>query len=60
MPRVGEFNAQYIANIAWASATVDQQNEALFASPAVAATTRLGEFSTRYFANLPWALAKVD
>ena len=43
--RLGEFNAQELANTAWAFAKVGQLDEALFAELAMQAKQRLGEFN---------------
>ena len=46
--RVSEFNAQYIANMAWAFGTVKHRNEKLFAAVARAVERRLsGEHALR-------------
>ena len=49
--RYGEFNAQDLANTAWAFATVGQQDEQLFKALARMAQWRLGEFNAQDFAN---------
>ena len=56
--RLGEFNAQELANTAWAYAKADQRDEALFAALARAAKPRLGEFNAQALANTAWALRK--
>ena len=43
--RVGEFNAQNLANTAWAFATADQPGARLFAALARAAERHLGKFN---------------
>ena len=49
--RLSEFNAQEIANTAWAFATVNYQNEKLFAVSARAAERRLSEFNPQNLSN---------
>ena len=43
--RVSEFNAQNLANTAWAFATMHELDEKMFTALARAAERRLGEFS---------------
>ena len=52
-----KFNAQHLANTAWACATVGQQEEQLFKSLATMAELRLDQFKAQNFANTAWALA---
>ena len=59
-PRLDEFNAQNLANTAWAFATAGQLDEALFAALARAAEPRLGEFNAQELANTVWAFATAD
>ena len=51
-----EFNAQGLANTAWAFATVGQKDEQLFKSLAKMAERRLDEFNAQGLANTAWAL----
>ena len=56
--RLDEFNAQNLANTAWALAvaTVGQQDEQLFKALARMAEQRLDEFTAQGLANTAWAL----
>ena len=58
--RVHEFNAQSLANTAWAFATADQSHALLFAALARAAQRRVGEFNAQNLANTVWAFATAD
>ena len=49
--RVSEFNAQDVANTAWALATVDQSDEKLFTELARAVERWVSEFKTQNIAN---------
>ena len=49
--RRSEFNAQELANAAWAFATVGHSDEKLFAALGRAAEQRLSEFSAQGLAN---------
>ena len=55
--RDGEFNAQGLANIAWAFATSDQKDALLFATLARAAGLCIGSFNPQHLGNTAWALA---
>ena len=50
--RVGEFNAQGLANTAWAFATAGQPDAQLFTALARTAERRVGEFNTQELANI--------
>ena len=55
--RLDQFNAQELANTAWAFATAGQQDEQLFKALAKMAGRRLDQFNAQEVANMPWALA---
>ena len=55
--RLDQFNAQELANTAWAFATVGQQDEQLFKVLAKIAKQRLNQFNAQGLANMAWALA---
>ena len=55
--RVSEFNAQDIANTAWAFASLGQLDEKLFAAPAREAALRVSDFKAQGMANAVWAFA---
>ncbi len=55
--RVSEFNAQDVANTAWAFATVKRPDEKLFAALARAADWPVSEFKMQELANTAWAYA---
>ena len=55
--RVGEFNAQELANTAWAFVTASQWNVPLFVALARAAERRVGEFNAQNLTNTAWAFA---
>ena len=55
--RVAEFNAQELANTAWAFATATHRDDKLFAAVAKVADRRLSEFNAQELANAPWVLA---
>ena len=57
--RVREFNAQNLANTAWAFATVGQKDDQLFKALARMAERRLDQFNGQDFANIAWAFATV-
>ena len=57
--RIDEFNAQELANNAWALATVGQHDEKLFKAVARMAERRLDKFSAQDLANTAWAFATV-
>ena len=56
---MGEFNAQDLANIAWAFGTADQSDAPLFALVARAAQLRVAELKAQGLANAAWAFAKM-
>ena len=49
--QLSEFNAQDVANTAWAFATANHRDEKLFAALAIAAERRLSEFKPQELAN---------
>ena len=51
--RLGEFNAQSLANTAWAFATTDRLDALLFVALARAAERCAGEFNAQSLANTP-------
>ena len=53
--RLDQFNAQDLANMAWAFATVGQQDEQLFKVLAKMAEQRLDQFNVQDLANTAWA-----
>ena len=57
--RLDQFNAQELANTAWAFATVGQQGEQLFKVLAKMAEQRLDQFKAQDLANMAWAFATV-
>ena len=57
---MGDFNAQYLANTAWAFATVAQQEMKLFTALARTAERRVGEFNAQELANMAWAFMTAD
>ena len=54
--RLDQFNAQELANTAWAYATVGQKDEQLFDALARMAERRLEQFNVQNLANTAWAL----
>ena len=56
--RLDEFNAQELANTAWAFATVGQEDEQLFKALAEMAEQRLDDFNAQGLTNAAWAFAK--
>ena len=56
--RVGEFNAQELANTAWAFATADQSDAPLFALVARVAQRCVGEFNAQDLRMTSWALSR--
>ena len=54
---MSEFNAQNIANTAWAFAKLGQLDEKLFAALAREAALRVSEFKAQNIANTAWAFA---
>ena len=59
--RLDQFNAQNLANTAWALATVvGQQHEQLFKASAKMAERRLDEFNAQNLANTAWAFATIE
>ncbi len=55
-----EFNAQDLANTAWAFATLSRPDEMLFMPLALEAERRLNELNTQELANMAWAFATVN
>ena len=55
--RVGDFNAQELANTAWAFAKAGQPDAQLFMALARAAERRVGDFNAKHLANTAWAFA---
>ena len=53
--RLDQFNAQELANTAWAFATVGQKDELLFNALARMAERRLDQFNAQDLANTAWA-----
>ena len=53
--RVGDFNTQELANTAWAFATADPLDAALFASLAREVKRRVNDFDAQGLANTAWA-----
>ena len=58
--RMGKFNAQDLANIAWAFAKVGQSNATVFTALAEETRRRMCEFSAQDLASMAWAFAKAD
>ena len=58
--RVGDFNAQGLANTAWAFATAGQSDALLFMTLARAAEQRMGDFNAQELANIVWAITIVS
>ena len=56
---MSEFNAQDVANTAWAFAMINRPGEKLFTVLAKAAKQRVSEFDAQGLANTAWALATV-
>ena len=54
--RLDQFDAQGLANMAWAFAKVGQQDEQLFKAVAKMAERRLDQFNAQDLANMAWAL----
>ena len=52
-----QFDAQGLANIAWAFAKAGQQDEQLFKAMAKMAEQRLDQFDAQGLANMAWAFA---
>jgi hypothetical protein len=57
--RVGEFNAQDLANTAWAFAKACHEDALLFAALARASARRLDDFNPQDLVNTAWAFAKL-
>ena len=55
--RLDEFNAQDLANTAWAFVTVGQSNGSLFVTLASAAERCMGDFKPQALGNTIWAFA---
>ena len=58
--RLDQFNAQDLANTAWAFATMGQQDEQLFKALARMAKRCLDHLNAQGFANTAWAFAAAD
>ena len=58
--QLSEFNAQGLANTAWASATVSYRDQKLFAAVTRAAERRLSDFIAQDRANTAWVFATVQ
>ena len=58
--RATEFNAQDLANTAWAFATVGSSDEKLFVALASTAERRVSEFDVQSLANTAWAFTTLD
>ena len=58
--RLGECNAQNLANTAWAFVMVNLSDELLFAALARVAACPVGKFNVQELANTAWVLAMVD
>ena len=58
--RMSEFNAQELANTAWAFATANHRDEKPFTALAIAVERRLSEFDVQGVANTAWAFATVN
>ena len=56
--RLDEFNAQNLANMAWAFRTADLSDELLFVTLARAQEWLLGKFSAQNLANTSWVFSK--
>ena len=54
---LGEFNAQSLANAAWAFAKLEMLEEALMKAVSSRGREILGEFNTQNLANALWAFA---
>ena len=54
---IDEFEAQELANTAWAFATTGRSDPQLFIVFAKASEQRIGKFSAQNLANTAWALA---
>ena len=50
--RLSKFNAQSLANTAWAFVTADRSEKLLFVAMARMAEQRLGEFNAQELANM--------
>ena len=57
--RVAEFNAQDLANTAWAFAKACHEDALLFAALARASARRLDDFNPQDLVNTAWAFAKL-
>ena len=55
--RMHKFNAQELANTAWAFAKLGQLDALLFAALARAAERRMYNFNAQYLSNTAWAFA---
>ena len=57
--RMGQFDAQGLANTVCAFAKVDRFDEQLFMSVSGVAEQRAGDFNVQKLVNIAWAFAKV-
>ena len=57
VPGLDQFNAQNLANTAWAFATVNRPDDKLFTALARAAERRVNGFKPQELANTAWAFA---
>ena len=58
--RLAEFNAQGLANTAWAFTKVKQSDEKLFTALARVSEQRFAEFNAQSLANTAWVFATVN
>ena len=58
--RVSEFNAQELANTAWAFAAVNLLDKKLFRTLVREAGRRVSEFNAQDLTNMAWAFASVN
>ena len=58
--RVGDFDAQELANTAWAFAKTEQSDAPLFVALARVAERRMGDFSAQELANTAWAYTEAE
>ena len=56
---MGDFDAQALANMAWAFATVGQPDTRLFTALARTAKQHMAVFNVQNLANTAWAFAKL-
>jgi hypothetical protein len=60
LAHIDEFNAQNLANTAWAFARLGRQHNLLFTRIAEQSLAKLDTFSTQNLSNLLWAFAKLN